>query len=400
MTRTADYTIQGFLYQFNKTVLEILAAQDDDTITIEGVVEDIEVSNTTSTRAIQCKYHETHTSFSESAIYKPLLQMLKHYHDNSTADVRYVLFAHFQGVKEPYPNVDKSTLQSALGSRDQTLKKHIMAIPTTVNLDAFIKRFEMKFGPTYDVLSKDVVNALKTNGFPEDDIEILAYPNAIHKVATFSIKHSQSERQTTKKEFLEELKAIRTTAISRWTLALKSRDKVLIARRKQLKAHLDKNSRLRYFAIDLGSIVDYKDDIVLFIKNYLDKYHFKPAHTHTPVMCLRADHATIQQIKHRLYKKGILVTDGYIGPEFEAAHFFRDPLVAKEVGGTPKREFSLRILSWDHCRHMNNRKCDDVFIIGDLDISPLDTKDVNVERLAGATVKEVEFILGISNVYE
>lgn len=30
MSRTADYTIQGFLYQFNKTALEILSAQDDD----------------------------------------------------------------------------------------------------------------------------------------------------------------------------------------------------------------------------------------------------------------------------------------------------------------------------------------------------------------------------------
>lgn len=44
MSRAADYTIQGFLYQFNKTALVILGAQDDDAITLEGIVEDIEVA--------------------------------------------------------------------------------------------------------------------------------------------------------------------------------------------------------------------------------------------------------------------------------------------------------------------------------------------------------------------
>jgi hypothetical protein len=36
MSRSADYTIQGFLYQFNKTLLEILKAQADSIITVEG----------------------------------------------------------------------------------------------------------------------------------------------------------------------------------------------------------------------------------------------------------------------------------------------------------------------------------------------------------------------------
>lgn len=98
MPRAADYTIQGFLYQFNKTALEILKAQTDDAITVEGIVEDIEVTSSTSLTAIQCKYHEASTAFSPSAIYKPLLQMLKHFSDHTTSQVRYVLFAYFPNV--------------------------------------------------------------------------------------------------------------------------------------------------------------------------------------------------------------------------------------------------------------------------------------------------------------
>ena len=45
MGRSADYTIQGFLYQFNKTILEILAAENDQLITIEGIIEDIEIND-------------------------------------------------------------------------------------------------------------------------------------------------------------------------------------------------------------------------------------------------------------------------------------------------------------------------------------------------------------------
>ena len=41
--RQADSTIKGYLYQFNKSILEILKAEDDDIITLEGVIEDIDI---------------------------------------------------------------------------------------------------------------------------------------------------------------------------------------------------------------------------------------------------------------------------------------------------------------------------------------------------------------------
>ncbi|WP_307931933.1 hypothetical protein [Nitrosomonas sp. sh817] len=41
------------MYQFNKTALEILSAQDDDKITVEGIIEDIEVATSTTLKAVQ-----------------------------------------------------------------------------------------------------------------------------------------------------------------------------------------------------------------------------------------------------------------------------------------------------------------------------------------------------------
>jgi len=401
MPRTADYSIQGFLYQFNKTALEILRAQDDDTITVEGIVEDIEVESPASLTAIQCKYHEASTAFTASAVYKPLLQMLKHFSDNPTANLRYVLFAHFPGVDAPLPTVDKSTLQAALASKDKELAKHVKAVPSGIDLDGFEGRFTMEFGPRYDDITKQVAIELEAKGIPAGEIETLAYPNAIHMIAALSVKHDPADRRITKKQFLSALKTIRTTAISRWTLALKTRQKLLEARRKQLKVHLDKNARLRYFVIDPSSIEDYDTEIVLFISDYIDKYHFKPAHISTPSLCLCANRDHVQDIQRRLFAKEIVAEDGYIGGEFQESRFFREPMSSKKQGAKIQREFALRLLSWeDHGEVLNNRKCDDLFIIGEPDCDSLDTVDVNVEPLAGVTMKEIKYVMGVSNVYE
>jgi hypothetical protein len=389
------------LYQFNKTALEILNAQDDDTITVEGIVEDIEVESPASLTAIQCKYHEANTSFTASAVYKPLLQMLKHFSDNPTANIRYVLFAYFPGVGISPPTVDKSTLQAALASKDKELEKHIKAVPSGVDLDCFVGRFAMEFGTSYKDISDQVGKAFEANGIPPGDIETLAYPNAIHMIATLSVKHDPADRRITKRKFLFDLKDIRTTAISRWTLALKTRKNLLEARRKQLKVQLDKNARLRYFVIDPSSIEDYDTEIVLFITDYIDKYHFKPAHISTPILCLCANRDQVQDIQRRLFAKDIVAEDGYIGGEFQESRFFREPMSSKRPGAKIQREFALRLLSWVvHGEVLNNRKCDDLFIIGEPNCGSLDTVDLNVERLAGAAMKEIKYIMGVSNVYE
>ena len=66
--RITDSTIKGFLYQFNKTILEIANADDEDIITVEGVVEDVDIlSASGELEAIQYKYHESKEKFTPQA---------------------------------------------------------------------------------------------------------------------------------------------------------------------------------------------------------------------------------------------------------------------------------------------------------------------------------------------
>ncbi len=259
----------------------------------------------------------------------------------------------------------------------------------------------MEFGPSYDEITNKVSSELERNGIPAGEIETLAYPNTIHKIATLSIKHDPAERQITKKQFLSDLENIRSTAISRWTLALKTRKKLLEARRKQLKANLDKNARLRCLIVDPSRIEDYEQEIVLFISEYIDKYHCKTAHTETPILSICAEQTQMQDIQRRLYVKGIVAEDGYIGGEFQESRFFRSPLFCKANREKVQREFSLRILNWNnHGQLLNKKKCADIFIIGEQGCDSLDLMDINVERFSGLTMKELKYIMRISESYE
>jgi len=400
MTRTAEYTIQGFLYQFNKTLLEILQSTDDSQITAEGIIEDIVLSAPLGTTAIQCKYHEARANFSLSLVYKPILQMMEHYFRNKNAPIRYILFAHFPNAFLGPHLLSRADIESILNSSNPKLAKYIAPLKGNIDIDEFLKRFTLEFGCSFDALVSDVHTALSGNGLPAEEIETLMYPNAIHYVATLCTNHLEEDRTITKPKLLETLQQIRKTAISRWTLSLKTRKQILEARRKQLKANLDINTRLRYLLI-YGSLESFQDDIVLFIHDFVGKYHFKSAHIRTPVFCLDCREEEFDSIRFRLYQKGITAADGFVGSKFESAKFFKEPMRTKLANKEIQREFVVRLLRFNPAQPvMNEQKCDDLFIIGTGAEHGLDTLDINVEHLDVSDLKQVRYLVGVSNAYE
>ena len=181
MERAADYAIQGFLYQFHKTLLEVLKSPDDAEITVEGIIEDIEIAAPAGLTAIQCKYHEAKEAFTASTLFKPLLQMMKHFHDNQRANISYVLFAHFPNPPAIY-TVSKTDLEAALASKNEKLKKYCDPLNGKIDLDKFLPKVSMQFGPSWDVMVETVHAALVTAGIPKGDVDTLAYPNAIQAI--------------------------------------------------------------------------------------------------------------------------------------------------------------------------------------------------------------------------
>lgn len=401
MARSADYTIQGFLYQFNKTLLQVLESGDEDIITVEGIVEDIEVvSASDGSTAIQCKYHEAASGFSVSTIYKPLLQMLVHFHAVDTPGrTKYVLFAHFPRASGAI-SVGRTELAAAIASKNSGLASYVAQLGG-VDLDTFLTRFRGEFGPSFDGLRAQVGRALEGCGFATADIDSLVYPNAIQVIHDLAIKHDVSERTITKTALLEELRAIKKTAVSRWTLALKTRKQLMDARRGQLKPNLDTNARGRSFFIHADALDDFEAEAVTFVRDYVEKYHYKQAHIRTPLLCLECSFDDLQDLQWRLFTNGVVSNDGMVGGRFDETRFAREPLTKTGPAGAIEREFHIRLLKWNPDDPvMNRRKGHDLFILGEGDDSLIDTKDINVEMLAANSLREIKYMIGLSNVYE
>lgn len=394
MPRSADYTIQGFLYQFDQTLAELLKASDDATITVEGIVEDIEIESYKGTKAIQCKYHETQTKFALSTLYEPLLQMMRHFKSNPDAEIRYHLFSHFPNQTEI--GIAEKEIAAALASKNKGLKG-LVAGASGVDVDKFLNVFEFTLTKKHEDLVAENVALLEAVGFAKNEIQAIYYPNAIQLIAELSVKHDVHSRKIKKRDFLAKLRNIRSTAVTQWTLALRTRKTILSARRKQLKATLGTNTRLRHLLIFPTTLENFDDQIVLFIKSLVDKYHFKQAHTQTPLFAVEVDQGRLDDIADRLFGKGVTVNLGRQTNAFVESHFFRDPVVNKD-----RKEFVLRLICWDRYKQLAiKNKPDDLFVIGDGDGKHecMDLKDVNVEVLAAERFEEVQYILGIADAY-
>src|SRR5690606_39721606 len=252
MSRTADYTIQGFIYQFIITLQTILESSNPKAeIVVEGVIEDIDVLTPIGIEAIQCKYHEGKDKCTLSAIYKPVLQMLCHFQKNPTSKIKYRLYAHFPNeTVGDKVTLTKTDIKAILGTEDKNFKKYITELTSFKDTDEFISRFEMEYGASLEDSQKAVIVALFKEGFSTEDAEEIFFPNAIHRIAELSIKHNEAERKITKNDYVATLKEKKKTAISRWTKELQSFEKLLKKRREQLPENLNKNLRERVIILD------------------------------------------------------------------------------------------------------------------------------------------------------
>ncbi len=432
MNREADYTIKGFVYQFNKTLERLLTEPEGSEIRIEGIIEDIDIVSPKITKAIQCKYHETNDNYSLSDIAKPILQMLVHYSKNVDKNIQYILYAHFPNENPGEKRLSKTDIETILKTenkayivkyialikppKDKIIEKLIVKTkkkqdevkkivdyykkdksPLLCDLDEFLKpeRFKFVIGESYaDLAEKTKIIFKENSSFSKQDIEELFYPNAIQIIADKSIKHLSTEKSLEKKSFIAKLEKTKKVAISRWTKELLSYESLLKNRRTQLKNNLQQNHRLRYFIFNPDAIRDFDDKIVNFISNYLSRYHYKiKLHTQTPLFCIKTSKDDlVPDIGRRLYLKEIDFEDGYKGKKFFQKAFLKEP---ERIYNKNWFEFKLRLcrLEKNTSHAMNTKKCDDIFIIGRVEDDQLDLQDVNIERLDISNFDELEYLL-------
>lgn len=394
MSRTADYTIQGFIYQFIVTFQKILNDSSNSEITIEGIIEDIDILTPVAYEVFQCKYHEYKTKFTLSDIYKPVLQMLTHFKDNPSSGIKYRLHAHFPNeTVGTIKKLTKTEVEQVLATKATQYKKYITDLTGFNKIDEFIKLFEIHFGASLTDTEKSVIVSLSQEGFSTEDAEEIFYPNAIHAIAEYSIKHLETDRIVKKSTFLENLRLKKKTAITRWTRELQSYEKLLRQRKKQLRDGLNQNSKIRLIILDSNYIQDFETKATHLISDFVNKYNNKIKLNQCPIFSLICNEDSINNIWKNLMAKKIIPVRGIDAGVFNINRFVREPL--KSPNGI---EFKVRI-----CNHHDDFdlihstiQIDDIFIISDNDFAFEATSHSNIEKIKTSQIHEIKYLLSLT----
>lgn len=445
MGRTADYTIKGFLYQFNLTLLKILESQDNDEITVEGIIEDIDVNSNGLINAIQCKYHETKEKYTLSNLYKPILQMMVHYceNQNENENIKYTLYAHFSDeecrkeeltideLKAIFKTENKEYISKYISkivvpkcpniqnliAKDSNTKaekdtiasyyiENLDELDPIIRIESFIEKFELVLGESFEEICEKSKSKLESSDLSGQDIEDLFYPNSIQQIADLSVLHSEEDRVIKKSDFIKNLKHKKRTAITRWTLELKSYKKIMDKRRMQINSRLKNNSKVVNFILDAESIEDFDEELITFINDYNLKYNYKIELHETPMFCL--DGLTkleidIDNLEERLYRRNISYENGMRGKRFFKDALMREPKkIPRRKGQSDWKEFSIRFTRYSDyiVDTINTFKPNILFIISEKKYEDLDTQDVELEELTIRNFNELKYLLKLSDSLE
>ena len=350
--RQADSTIRGYLYQFNKSIYEILLAKEDESITLEGVIEDIDIESPSGTTTIQCKYHED-KKFQMSNVVVPILDMLCNFCESVCVgkSVSYILYAYF------VENVDKIDMDSFLKFVQSTTDQDILckyyhriySIPDSkivniankarkssaekeklityyqsnrgtlsmrVNIIEFWKAFTYIKAKKFDVLKEEIIQNLSSITDIET-VRSLYYPNALSLVASLSSKRSAQERTITKKQLISFLTEQKAILINKWSLVAFDRKQLLQAKKADLKGLFSYNFNVRAFIFTDQFLDKSGSNIIPFIREYLNKYFKKPKLQKPPIFVFGDNHFELmQKTLIELYNYQKPVNSGLIGNVF------------------------------------------------------------------------------------
>lgn len=397
MSRTAEYSIRGYLYQFLRYLSEILAAAPGTQISIEGVVEDVDVVSSDATTAIQCKLHEQADKFTLGKIYKPVLQMLEHFGNKAPGDpeIEYRLFCHFPD-KTGTMHLSMEDLATIEGTNAEPLKAIIARIPVSTDRAAFLAHLSIEFGPRLDDLEQEVLVALAAKGFSADDIETLIYPNAVQRIVNLATRQRIEDRTVDAGTFVQSLSDTRQATFTRWTLALKTRGQVLKKLRDDLKHSLSENSRSRFFVIGVGINAAFDAEVASFIKKFVERYSVKYLHDNPPLFIL-TDRRKIGTLSEQLHDQGIPCTTGDVGGgAFRAERLLRRPMRGRKP---VTHEFRVRLAARDDLGELPRPRPDDLILINISD-DPWDCPGTtNVYRIQAEQMSEIEYAFQLRKEY-
>lgn len=364
-TRTAEYSIKGYIYQFLRYMDELLSADEGHKVVIEGAVEDIDVIGPAWQKAVQCKYHEGTgaDNYTLGKIYKPLLLMMEHFSENQTPviPIDYHLYCYFPG-QSGIKTLTPADLVTVRATTDKALKKIAARIKPFNDTD-FLARLTMTFGLAFKEMEEAVQKKLVATGFHIDDVKAIFYPAAFQKVADTSINSNIADRTLEKTAFIAGLKTIKSVTLTRWTRELATQKEIFKRLRDDISEEMSTNGARRHFYISPAGIQDFEANFPPFVKRFVERYAFKYLHTHAPAFIIEAKPGIIDGLAEKLYSMKMRTHTGRVGTKFESNLFFKPPMIVRRRGSPIEREFDLALCSVDELADQTHVSPDATFVV-------------------------------------
>ena len=341
-SRVADSTIKGFIYQFNKTILEIIDSTTQ-TVHVEGIVEDVDIYEAdNSIKAIQCKYHESANSFTLGLIYKPIILMIKTFLERSNDDISFILFIYVPNEEQKDQKLSIEEIDQILCTENQKLKKIIDELDLErFDKQKFVNQLIIHFGRSIEDLEDEIKTKIEELArFRNYDIEGLIYPNLIAEIQRISTIKDHDSRKVTKQEIFNYLDKQSKAVINKWTLMTKSRKILLKKLRDDFRTQMNPNSLSRCFIFQ-GFNEEEISRIIHFINSYVGKYLKKPSHKPASfIFDIEGD--KFNELVSLLYDQEIEVNDGMVGGIWKDNRFYKDCKIRRKPRNEISADFHVR----------------------------------------------------------
>jgi len=211
--RTAIDTIKGYFYQFDLSILSLLALKGgDESIDVE-CIEDIDIRTATEVTAVQCKYYSK-TEYNHSVIKDAVMYMLSHFKDvkaGTKPRIKYILRGHYSSGQEKlvlpiniaflkdnfltYTSKGVKYLHhDDLGLTDPDLVDFL----TLLTIDIHAEEFDKQFNRLIGLLKIE----FKCSEF---SAEHFYYNNALRVLKRLSISSDPAARSLTRNNFINEI---------------------------------------------------------------------------------------------------------------------------------------------------------------------------------------------------
>lgn len=289
------FAIKGFLYQFDKSLLEVIQNQEKqvEIETIQDISFDVYV--------LQVKLKEAKDYF-DSSVRKPIKQLIEIYIKEPNRKL--ILYCHFRNKSPEKKQLNEAELNSILG-KDENLY-------TSDTKQKFVQNFTLQFSENYIQQFDTVIDKISTNfGCADKDLAII-YHSILHsKLMQLAVLPLKDERQVCYQDLKRCLVDVDKKIFFKAYEIHLSRDKynTLIKKQYFTFSGINIDNFERLFIVGI-STVDTQTDLMQIVNRVVQRY-YKLSKSPAPyILFENLDDSQLISLKQSLVDKGVPFSDG------------------------------------------------------------------------------------------